>query len=31
MNGKVKFKANEISKLVEIFNLPAEYLLQETD
>lgn len=31
MNGKVKFKANEISKLVDIFNLPAEYLLQETD
>ena len=30
MNGKVKFKANEIHKLVEIFNLPAEYLLQET-
>ena len=30
MNGKVKFKANEISKLVEIFNLPAEYLLKET-
>lgn len=30
INGKIKFKANEISKLVEIFNLPAEYLLQET-
>lgn len=30
MSGKVKFKANEIEKLVEIFNLPAEYLLQET-
>ncbi|MBQ9486614.1 MAG: helix-turn-helix domain-containing protein, partial [Selenomonadaceae bacterium] len=31
INGKIKFKANEIEKLVEIFNLPAEYLLQETD
>ena len=31
INGKIKFKANEISKLVEIFNLPAEYLLKETD
>ncbi len=30
MKGKVKFKANEIEKLVELFNLPAEYLLQET-
>lgn len=29
MSGKVKFKANEIAKIVEIFNLPEEYLFQE--
>lgn len=31
INGKVKFRADEIANLVEIFCLPAEYLFQVMD